>query len=201
MKAFILFLTFATLAIMVGLLPVYSLAWRQIHLVTGLTWGEEWMYTEWWNVKWTWIGGPMTRYLGAVVVSYLFYDPDSVSRLEGNPAGEAPISMTLLFFIFYGTILGFFCIVMSVSALSDVIKASSTIEATRTSRRGKAGVKHLHFYRHIQMPIVTGEDMSAGKGNSVEVQEIPAKIKLYDFGLIENLKRTFGSTPREWACK
>lgn len=201
MKSFILFLGFATTAILVGLLPVYGLAWRQLTLVTSLTWEEEWMYREWWNVKWTWICGPITRYIGAVVISYLYYDPASIENLEERITGGVPISVTLLFYSFYGTILGVFCVILCLNAIKDVATAGSTIESTRTSRRSKAGVKHRYSYRYIKMPLLNGQNTSETKLESNAVKEIPSEINLYHFGVIENLKQVFGRTAREWVCK
>lgn len=199
MKSFILFLFFATTAIIVGLAPVCSLAWKQIKFVTGLLWEDEWMYREWWNSKWSWIGGPVTRYIGAVAISYLLYDPSASSKLETFPTGNTPISITLLFYCFYGTILGIFCSVLCIGVLRDVARASSTIEATRTSRQNSAGVRHLYSYRYIQMPELANS--YSNQKQAPKVQEIPATINLYDFGVFENLKRVFGRTPREWICK
>jgi hypothetical protein len=199
-KSFILFLGVATTAILVGLLPVYGLAWRQLRLVTSLTWEEEWMYREWWDVKWTWICGPITRYVGAVIISYLYYD-FPIQELEGGVTGTVSISATLLFYSFYGTILGFFCVLLCLNAMKDVATAGSTIESTRTSRRSKAGVKHLYSYRYIQMPLLTGQNISEDKLEPSAVKEIPTDINLYHFGVVENLKRVFGRTVREWACK
>lgn len=201
MKSFILFLAFATIAIIVGLAPVYRLVWKQIKLVTGLLWEDEWMYREWWNSKWSWVGGPVTRYGGAVVISYLYYDVPASMKSQDNPTGEFPISLTLLFYSFYGTLLGIFCVIMCFGALQDVIRASSTIEATRSNKQKKAGVKHLYWYRYIQMPRIQSMSAEHGDSKASRVQEIPATVKLYDFGVVENLKRVFGRTSREWFCE
>lgn len=203
MKAFILFLGLAALAIIVGLLPVYRLAWTQCIHVTSLIWDEEWMYEEWWNSSWSWAGGPLSRYVGAVAIAYLYYEPTSDSRLyEVSNAGNAPVSMTLLFYIFYGTILGIFCVVMFTTSLQDVMKASSTIEATRTSKRRKSsGTKSYTSYRLIKMPSVKSNLLQVGEARPGDIQEIDASVELYNFGICGNLKRVFGYTVKDWICK
>lgn len=191
----------ATFAIIVGLAPVYGLALKQLRFVTGLLWEDEWMYREWWSSKWSWLGGPVTRYVGAVAICYLYYEAPAYLKPEDYPTGDLPISMTLLFYCFYGTILGVFCIVMFIGTVKDVIQASSTIEATRANRQNKAGLQGLYSFRYIQMPQFIRGSLPAGEDAAHRVQEVPVHIRLYDFGRIENLRRVFGRSPCEWACQ
>ncbi|KAK9893404.1 hypothetical protein P389DRAFT_175460 [Cystobasidium minutum MCA 4210] len=196
-KAFILFLGIATLTIAVGLAPVYPLAWWQYRHVMAHAWQQDYIYDLWWNKRYSYLGGPLYRYLGAAALAYYRYEHAISLKADDSVIRDIPITGVLFFYSILGTILAVFCTILFVNSLHDAAVATSTIETARTTKRHKLGVSGDYACRYIQMA-ENAEHGSAGSLVTPEVRKIPTNIKLYDFGVVENLKRVFGRSLREY---
>lgn len=201
-KAFILFLGFATLAILAGLAPVYSLAWRQFRHVMHTMEKQTITYEKWWDKSLPWIGGPVYWYIGGVLVSYYHYNPEMSTLTTTQSSQQAPVSFILLLYSVLGSILAIFCSVLFVAANRDVAIASSTIEAARFSIRVHLGANRKESSKFIQMPITLEGQGNKGEDNGqLQIRAIPASLNLYNFGKRTNYARLFGRSLREILCK
>ncbi|GAA6035989.1 hypothetical protein JCM8097_005202 [Rhodosporidiobolus ruineniae] len=73
LKPFFCFLVYAALLLLVALVPFAPLQYRACREVIQQTWHTEFMYERWWNRWFSWAGGPVWRYAGALFLGYRHY--------------------------------------------------------------------------------------------------------------------------------
>jgi hypothetical protein len=170
------------------LMPIYKLAWRQCKMVCQAEWTSEWMYGSWWNRWYSWIGGPVPRYMGAIILSYYRFNQPYTTDQSNMPV----VSFALLFYTVMASILVFFTIILFIMMLRQVLQGTSTIQLTKNRYSSR---------QYVRLPTALGGPSNNGLERQTRVVDIPASIGLYDFGPRENYMRVFGKSPSEWMSK
>lgn len=79
-KPFVNFIFYAVLLLVVALVPLAPLQYRAFREVIETTWETQEMKGAWWERWYSWAGGPVWRYAGAIVLGYFQYPAVSIDR-------------------------------------------------------------------------------------------------------------------------
>lgn len=206
-KAFFCFVAYAAVVLGLGLLPLAPPQWVALRKVVRETWSSDVMVKKWWSRWYSWLGGPVWRYLGAILLGYrqhrtaleTTHDPNvdtpraseyeldylSVPRLStlAITAATALILLIALSMVFV--------------VLRNASRGLSTVQVERArayhnqTKRAPLGLVPRYDAR-LRLWVPT-DDIGGGAISLVE-----PNIPLFDFGRRENLRRAFGDRWWKW---
>lgn len=89
MASFFAFL-FSSSLLLTSLIPLtWRLTVENTRDIVRFAWSDPSMYPGWWDKRWTWIGGPNTRYVGALI--YARNRLNSHPRTDGGEYALMPL--------------------------------------------------------------------------------------------------------------
>ena len=192
LKAFIIFLLLAPLTIVVGLYEVMPVALAHVKLVKGQSWSSQAVYSQWWDRWYSWIGGPLFRLGGGILLSYRYYELSS----SDNIASYIPApSIGPLFWSILGSILAILTFFLFLNTVKNVLSGVNTLDIERAKIR-----RSVTSQKFVWIPDLAGEINRHGIRNG-SVIAVPRQTELYNFGRRRNWERLFGVTLWKWVGK
>ncbi|GAA5981181.1 hypothetical protein JCM10908_004010 [Rhodotorula pacifica] len=210
-KAFFCFVAYATVVLGLGLLPLAPPQWAALRRVVRSTWHTETMAQSWWHRWYSWAGGPVWRYAGAVLLGYRQYQQATgLESITGQtnetvnmlPAVARPRSLSdprLSTLAITGSAWLIFLIALSMVlvVVRNASRGLSTVQIERArtyhAQRNRAPLGLKPRYDARLRLWVTAPDGSDGTVVLVEPD-----IPLFDFGWRDNLRRAFGDRWWKW---
>ncbi|BGP44507.1 Putative E3 ubiquitin-protein ligase [Rhodotorula kratochvilovae] len=214
LKPFACFLGYAAALLLVALVPLTPMQWRACREVVRETWWSEEMRDGWWTGWRGWVGGPVYRYAGALLLGYRQYQrsaherplliPDTYTRTFRRGAvtyaHDVPLYPSLAVPCLSTLFVTFFAAFISVIALVMLYVV------TRNARRGLTSVQLERNKLHrSSLAITAGYDarqrvfvpLPEREGGGAVVLVEP-DVPLFDLGKEENWKRVMGERWWEW---
>ncbi|GAA5908329.1 uncharacterized protein JCM6883_004349 [Sporobolomyces salmoneus] len=218
---FVTFIFYAVLLLVVALVPLAPLQYRAFREVIATTWRTEKMREDWWSRWYSWVGGPVWRYAGAIVLGYLQYPSVSIDRpflVPGHrvktlvrdgityaydeslyPRLATPTLSTLVLVAFATLIVGI-GIGMLCMIILNARKGMSAVQVERTHRyrlQQRSGISTSHDARlRLWIPFSETDTTEGVEGGAVVMVE--PDTPLFDFGPMENWKRLMGQNWWDW---
>ncbi|GAA6022563.1 hypothetical protein JCM11491_005600 [Sporobolomyces phaffii] len=226
-KPFVNFLLYAVLLLVVALVPLVPLQLRAFREVVATTWRTERMHREWWSRWYSWAGGPVWRYAGALVRGYAQYPSvahDRAFLVDGHrvetlvrdgvtyaydvplyPNLATPTLSTLAIVVFATLIVGI-GIAMLVVVVLNARKGMSAVEVERARRHRLASPGPPPSSRDydarlrlwIPLPDDPGEANTQRREAQGAVVLVEPGTALFDFGPERNWKNLMGQHWLEW---
>ncbi|GAA5972640.1 hypothetical protein JCM11641_002950 [Rhodosporidiobolus odoratus] len=225
-KPFFTFLLYAFLLLIVALVPLTPLQLKACREVIQQTWSTPFMQDRWWSRWYSWAGGPVWRYGGALFLGYEHYHrlapdrppliPDVRTRfIRQGPATFAydePLYPSLaiprlstLVIVLFAALISAIALAMLVTVIRNTTTGFSTVQLERTRR----------YRRQVApTPAQSGQPENPAAydarfrlwiplsrdecpaGGSVVLVEPDAP--LFDFGSRENWKSAMGERWWKW---
>jgi len=199
-KPFIMFLALVPPTIGLGLWEAIPLALLQWALVKDAMWNAQHLYRIWWDRWYSWLGGPVFRLGGGVVLSFWFYT-GSEHASSYSPHTPPPTITPFLYSVF-GSLLALLTAFLLLHTLQNILFGTSTIETERQRIRKKLGVATTSVSDYVWMPLGSGTvgiDTTTDSPAKGRVVRLPhSEAKLYDFGRKQNWALLMGSSVVEW---
>ncbi|PWN41833.1 hypothetical protein IE81DRAFT_155789 [Ceraceosorus guamensis] len=154
--SFLHFLILVPLLYLFALFPMFGIAWRHTRLIW--IWAcdvDNVQSREWWANKWTWMGGPVWRWVGGWIVASRSYTATSAQITSSHSKLVAIPNWTMPLVVTSGAGLVFIALALLFSSLSSLMQGQTTIDMERR----KAYSRHV---RSVERKRTTSSGDSAG---------------------------------------
>ncbi|TNY21652.1 Proteophosphoglycan ppg4 [Rhodotorula diobovata] len=218
LKPFACFLAYAAALLLVALVPFAPLQWRACQAVVREMWWSDEMRDAWWSGWRGWIGGPVYRYSGALLLAYRqcqrtalerpLLVPDTrvvtVRNHEGNTeTREVPLyphlatpTLSMLFVTFFATLISIIAVVMLYVVMRNARRGMTSVQGERIKLHSATSTTGTGTYDARTRLWVPLPGAGAGAGTVVLIDP---DVPLFDLGAEENSKRLMGSEWWQWA--
>ncbi|GAA5873153.1 hypothetical protein JCM3774_000066 [Rhodotorula dairenensis] len=210
-KAFFCFVAYAAVVLGLGLLPLAPPQWVALRKVVRATWSSETMAQVWWRRWYCWLGGPIWRYAGAILLGYRQYQSQSDGEPDKGDAGVANSALqrldslssprlSTLAITGATTLILLIALSMVFVVIRNAARGLSTVQVERARayhaqrKRAPLGLKPRYDAR-LRLWVPTGR---VGYTASGAVLLVEPDIPLFDFGRRENLRRALGDRSWKW---
>ncbi|GAA5997278.1 uncharacterized protein JCM10292_000146 [Rhodotorula paludigena] len=216
LKPFCCFLLYAAVLLAVGLVPLTPLQWRACREVVSETWWSDEMRRDWWDGWKGWIGGPVYRYAGALLLGYRQYQrtahkrpliiPDVHVRTfqEGalTYAYDEPLfprlaipHLSTLFISFFAAFITVIALVMLAVVVRHARDGVSSVQLERLKLwRAQDPLEPVYDARiRLWVPLPIDEVPAGGAVVLVEPD-----VPLFDLGAAENWRKMMGRKWWQW---
>ncbi|GAA5922668.1 uncharacterized protein JCM15063_003382 [Sporobolomyces koalae] len=218
-KPFVNFILFAVLLLCVALVPLAPLQYRAFKEVVETTWATHEMKSRWWDRWYSWAGGPVWRWAGAIILGYVKYPAISQDRpflVSGHrtrtlvrdgityaydeslyPKLAIPTLSTLAIVAFATLIVGIGFAMLVVITL-NARKGVSTVQVERSKRfraQHRASSNSAAKYDpriRLWVPLLEGDESPGA------IVLVEPDTPLYDFGPMQNWRNLMGSRWWQW---
>ncbi|GAA5925093.1 hypothetical protein JCM3775_006363 [Rhodotorula graminis] len=202
LKPFACFLAYAAALLVIALVPFAPLQWKACREVVSETWWSDEMRERWWSGWRGWVGGPVYRYAGALLLGYRQYQlsvddrplvlrDGTLREIDSREAALYPHlvvpSLSMLFVTFFASFI-------SVIALVMLYVVARNARQGRTSVQGER-IK-LHRSTTYDARLRLWVPLPEGGGAVVLVEP---DHDLFDLGAEENWTSLMGDSWLEWA--
>ncbi|GAA5898194.1 hypothetical protein JCM8208_000179 [Rhodotorula glutinis] len=202
LKPFACFLAYAAALLVVALVPFAPLQWRACREVVSETWWSDEMRERWWGGWRGWIGGPVYRYSGALLLGYRQYQRSAhdrplllgdgtVRKVDSVEASLYPHlvrpSLSMLFVTFFASFISIIALVMLYVVVRNARRARTSVQGERIK---------LHRSATYDARLRLWVPLPEGAGVVVLVEP---DHDLFDLGAEENWRSLMGETWLEWA--
>ncbi|GAA5837160.1 hypothetical protein JCM9279_005603 [Rhodotorula babjevae] len=202
LKPFATFLAYAAALLVVALVPFAPLQWRACREVVSETWWSDEMQDGWWSGWRGWIGGPIYRYAGALLLGYRQYQRSAAER--PHPLGDGALrevdsleaalyphlvvpSISMLLVTFFASFISVIALVMLYVVVRNARQGRTSVQGERIK---------LHRSATYDARLSLWVPLPEGGGAVVLVEP---DHDLFDLGADENWRTLMGETWLEWA--
>ncbi|GAA5922361.1 hypothetical protein JCM1841_003083 [Sporobolomyces salmonicolor] len=218
-KPFACFLGYAVLLLGVAFVPLAPLQLRAFKEVVATTWDTDWMRQCWWSRWYSWAGGPVWRYAGALVIGYLKYSDVSADRPFLVPDSRTPTfqqggvtyayneplypslavpRLRTLMIVSAATFISLIGVAMIILIVLNARKGLSAVQVERTRRwRIQQRLGHTTYDARLRLWVPLTAKLGGTEPPGAIVLVNP-DVPLFDLGPSENWKALMGDRWWKW---
>ncbi|PLW29195.1 hypothetical protein PCASD_14629 [Puccinia coronata f. sp. avenae] len=208
LKPFVQVLVLGTGTILTGVIPAIPVVAQHLQRVIALTWTAgstgDTLRRIWWTRWWGWAGGPVYRYVGGIVLGYIYYPeiklrhptppPPADQENWGNKTRKSilnePRLSALILVVAATMILLVMVAMLAIVVKNNILNGLSTLEIERA--------RQSHRWSRDDAGITLWVPPRDGQHDSGKVVRVPPGIPIFDHGPWANFCLIMGDQVWHW---